>query len=211
MFLLLAAASALVNAVVPLKPIGAIGWLTPDDYPQDALRNNQQGITLFRLTVGMNGKPFRCDVVMPSGVASLDSATCAIMMRRARFQPAHDQYGQPVIATYVSSNSFTLPDDLPAPPVPKPDRLTISVNRLPDGLADPVDVPVFVIVDDKGATERCDTDASPEGRALGSIACQQIMSQWQFKPTIGESGVPVRSLQDFKVTFTTMNDPKPVN
>ncbi|WP_349356544.1 energy transducer TonB [Sphingosinicella terrae] len=70
-------------------------YVSNDDYPASALRNEEEGTTGFRLTVGPNGRVSDCTVTSSSGSSALDAATCRIMRSRARFTPARDNRGNP--------------------------------------------------------------------------------------------------------------------
>jgi protein TonB len=76
------------------------GLFSPDDYPAAAMRNEEQGTTGVRLSIGPDGRITGCDVTASSGSSSLDSATCNILRRRARFTPARDSNGQASSDTY---------------------------------------------------------------------------------------------------------------
>lgn len=69
-------------------------YITPADYPVDALRNGQQGVVRVVLTVGPDGTVKGCEVVTSSGSASLDSATCRLLTTRPQFTPARNAQGQ---------------------------------------------------------------------------------------------------------------------
>ncbi|MDZ7893563.1 MAG: energy transducer TonB [Sphingobium sp.] len=70
-----------------VEPRGNPGsWVTTDDYPPRALRENRQGTTGFRLTVGADGRATGCDITSSSGSPDLDQVTCQNLMRRARFK-----------------------------------------------------------------------------------------------------------------------------
>ena len=71
------------------------GLISGDDYPAAAMRNEEQGTVSIRLTIGSDGRVSGCDIASSSGSSSLDSATCNIIRRRARFTPARDSNGQP--------------------------------------------------------------------------------------------------------------------
>lgn len=66
------------------------------DYPPGALRRHEQGIVGFDLDVSAEGRVTDCHVTVSSGSEDLDSATCRIMRRRARFDPARDAQGNRV-------------------------------------------------------------------------------------------------------------------
>jgi len=87
-----------------------VGLFSADDYPADAADRNEQGTTQVAVTVGTDGRVHRCSVVVSSGSASLDGATCRIIATRARFSPAHDRHGHPVAATFPQSVTWRLED-----------------------------------------------------------------------------------------------------
>jgi protein TonB len=74
-----------------------------DDYPQDAIRNEETGRTTVRLSIGTDGRVTGCDVVSSSGSRSLDSATCRVLRSRARFSPAKLSNGEPTTDTYTQT------------------------------------------------------------------------------------------------------------
>ncbi|QPQ54018.1 energy transducer TonB [Allosphingosinicella flava] len=80
-------------------------YVSNDDYPPSAVRNEEEGTTGFRLEVGANGRVTSCTVTSPSGSRALDDATCRIMRSRARFTPARDSAGNPTTDTV--SNRIT--------------------------------------------------------------------------------------------------------
>ena len=75
-------------------------WATTNDYPSRALREEREGTTGFRVTVGPDGRVTSCDVTSSSGSSDLDDATCANVTRRARFTPAMDGEGNPTSGSY---------------------------------------------------------------------------------------------------------------
>ncbi|UUR09224.1 energy transducer TonB [Sphingomonas glaciei] len=70
-------------------------YVTDDDYPADAIRNALSGTTAFALLIDESGRIADCTVTATSGQASLDTQTCALISRRARFVPAKDAKGKP--------------------------------------------------------------------------------------------------------------------
>ena len=82
-----------------------------DDYPQSAIRNEEQGTTGVRLTIGTNGRVTACDITQSSGSSALDSTTCNILRRRARFTPAKDQAGNPISDSTTTRIRWELPDE----------------------------------------------------------------------------------------------------
>src|SRR5579863_3334933 len=84
-------------------------WVTTDDYPPRALREERAGTTRFHLTIGPNGRPTDCQVTSSSGSPDLDEATCTYASRRARFTPATDTDGQPTTGSYSGSVRWVIP------------------------------------------------------------------------------------------------------
>ena len=88
------------RTVEPARARANLGsYVSDSDYPASALRNEEQGTTGFRLTVGPNGRVTDCQITSSSGSSALDQATCRIMRSRARFTPARDNTGQPTTDT----------------------------------------------------------------------------------------------------------------
>ena len=73
-----------------------------DDYPASAQSSGAEGTVRASLTIGPDGRVVACNVTQSSGNGSLDSATCNILRRRAKFTPARDQNGQPVTDTITT-------------------------------------------------------------------------------------------------------------
>ena len=82
-----------------------------DDYPQSAIRNEEQGTTAVRLSIGTDGRVTDCSITGSSGSSALDAATCNILRRRARFTPAKDQAGNPISDTFSQRIRWELPED----------------------------------------------------------------------------------------------------
>lgn len=88
-----------------------LGLFSDDDYPNAALQAQQQGSTSVSLTIGTDGRVSGCSVTSSSGSAALDSATCNVLRRRAKFSPAIDSNGQPTGDTYSQRVTWRLPAD----------------------------------------------------------------------------------------------------
>ncbi len=86
-------------------------WATTNDYPSRALREEREGTTGFRVTVGPDGKVTDCSVTSSSGHSDLDEAACANIRRRARFAPAVDGNGSPTTGTYSNRVRWVIPKD----------------------------------------------------------------------------------------------------
>jgi TonB family protein len=85
-----------------------------NDYPLTAFRNHEQGIVVFDLTIGTDGRVHHCQIVASPNSPSLETATCSILTRRGAFTPKLDQNGQPVEFTLRSAVRWVIPG-CPAP------------------------------------------------------------------------------------------------
>ena len=83
------------------------GWLTVSDYPAGATGNGKVAVTLV---VDTMGKVMSCVVTQSSGLGLFDNTACSALERRARFNPALDAYGRPVVGNYATRATFTQAD-----------------------------------------------------------------------------------------------------
>jgi hypothetical protein len=175
----------------------------------------EAGITRFvatRTTVRPDGRPQDCTVDPTSGDAKLDAYTCAIILRRAKFEAAKWIDGSPaygVIRAPVIWSVGGPPSDSEIEKAYPPD-MTLSVNRLPAGAGKSVKLALMLAVDESGRVVSCDqrlpgftavrAKTFPE---LLPIACQQMKSQFIALPAKDAAGKAVRSVQTASVVFTT--------
>lgn len=105
-------------------------WVTPDDYPDAAMVEHQEGTVAFALNVGPDGHPLGCTITKSSGFTLLDETACGLLRRRARFHPALDEKGVPVAASFTSRFTWTLPDQkVPWSSWARVYRYTLSRNQ----------------------------------------------------------------------------------
>jgi protein TonB len=96
----------------PAAPKGnPANWATTNDYPSRALREEREGTTGFRVSVGADGRVTSCTITSSSGSPDLDEATCSNVTRRARFNPAMDGEGQPTTGSYSNRVRWVIPKD----------------------------------------------------------------------------------------------------
>lgn len=72
--------------------------ITNDDYPPAALREGRGGLTNISYQVDPHGRVVNCQLVDGSGSPDLDDAVCRLLTRRARFSPATNELGQPILS-----------------------------------------------------------------------------------------------------------------
>lgn len=79
----------------PATPRGRGNVFSDDDYPSASRAAEEEGVARVSYVVGADGRVTQCEVVQSSGFKRLDDATCSIIQRRFRFNPA-TRDGQPV-------------------------------------------------------------------------------------------------------------------
>ncbi|MDQ3143510.1 MAG: energy transducer TonB [Pseudomonadota bacterium] len=94
------AGSAKVKQAAQSKS-GLASFFNPRDYPGDALSRGQSGTVGFTFLIDETGKIADCTVIATSGVALLDSQSCAILVERAKFNPAVGIDGKPVKSSSI--------------------------------------------------------------------------------------------------------------
>lgn len=88
------------TAELPSGDIRSI--FTPKDYPREAAKSQPQGPSRYQLLIDEKGAVARCDVLVPSGIATLDSTGCQVIQEKAKFRPALDAQGQPVRSVWTT-------------------------------------------------------------------------------------------------------------
>lgn len=73
-----------------------------DDYPAAAQAAGAEGTAQAELTIGPDGRVVGCNLTRSTGNSALDSATCNILRRRAKFTPARDSNGNPTSDTVTT-------------------------------------------------------------------------------------------------------------
>lgn len=191
-----------VTAVVAAAPIEPNTWFSSQDHPKTALAVAERGHVAYTIDVAPDGKAIRCQ---PAGATDLDNKVCELVMKRARFQPARDDRGRPVFGLHAGVASFLMPGNA----LRRPDRakLTVSVDRLPDGVTSPAYARVAYLVDNVGAISQCGSTAGGGGRrfqiieALGPAACENLARDYRAIVARDAAGQPVASVQTVMVRF----------
>jgi periplasmic protein TonB len=94
----------------PATPKGRGNNFSDDDYPDASRRAEEQGVARVTFTIGTNGQVTACAVTKTSGFPRLDEATCKVIQRRWRFNPAKDAAGQPIEETKSQPVRWQLQD-----------------------------------------------------------------------------------------------------
>lgn len=79
-----------------------LSYLSHNDYPSGALDRMASGTVEVRITVGADRKAKKCHVMKSSGDPDLDATTCAIYVKRPRYDPARTKRGLAIEGFYVA-------------------------------------------------------------------------------------------------------------
>ena len=82
------------SPVRAVRPV--VSLFSGRDYPGQSNRQGDAGMTSVTVLIDERGQPRGCMLDATSGIASLDSKTCAIIRGRGRFKPAIGPDGKPV-------------------------------------------------------------------------------------------------------------------
>lgn len=136
----LALMAAAPNARQPTDPkaIDPGSWVSEDDYPPAARRDNVEGRTSVALMVDAAGRVVSCRVDVSSGSTVLDETTCKIVLERGKFAPARDRRGKAVAGALKFRMNWKLSgEDSPNPnqfdPLPYRGRVVQTVSFADDG------------------------------------------------------------------------------
>ena len=145
-------------------------WIVAEDYPAEAVQERLEGRVDVELTVDADGLPTSCAVRRSSGSAALDTATCDLLMVRARFRPALDRNGEAVEGTW----SNTIVWQVPAEPVPEAGRLL-----------------AWLVVEKDGTVSSCEVELA-EGAAASAFG--SLCNGGRFQPPLDDAGNPTRTM-----------------
>lgn len=168
-----------------------------DDYPEQAMFDDAEGVTAFVLTIGTNGRATGCDVTASSGHAQLDIRACALVRQRARFTPAR-QASRAVESQWRSRVRWVLPNNghvmvdprvagrAKTPPAPRPEFKDIDprIAAWGAGVRGPASGRSFVLldIDTAGVVTRCVPDGSTADAARSALACGLFKGNKLFVP-----------------------------
>ena len=98
-----------------LEPVAAAprgdpgGWISDRDYRTSWVNRGYEGQAGFALTIDARGRISDCTITRSTGYDALDQATCRLLQRRARFEPARDSSGNAIAGRYTSTVNWTIP------------------------------------------------------------------------------------------------------
>lgn len=169
-----------------------VAYFSDDDYPVEALRNDEQGVVGFRLAIAADGHVESCVVTASSGSPSLDETTCRVLRARARYAPARDAEGRPVPDTDSGRVRWELPAEVAVHAVP----LVPVASLIRPGDYPPAarraraqgTVHILVTVNPAGRVADCSIFMSSGSRALDAATCPIVRLRARYTPARDGAG-----------------------
>lgn len=93
----------------PIPKQNPARWLSTDDYPSGSLSRGEQAIIRFRLMVGADGQVTTCSIQSSVGGPDFAEVSCALVKRRAHFNPARLPDMTPVPSYYLGRIRWMIP------------------------------------------------------------------------------------------------------
>jgi hypothetical protein len=179
------------------------------DFPEYLQRAGVPRGVFTRTTVRPDGTVQTCAPEATSGDSKLDAYTCALIVKRAKFQPAtwdgSATYGVIRVTVWWV---FGPPVSKQASMKANVADIDLSVDRLPKGAESIALTQLQVGADEKGRALTCAevpptdaTEAKERFPELVPIACQQVLASLTLIPAVDDAGKPVRSVQSVLVRF----------
>lgn len=207
------ALAALISLPVPinarLPDIRAI--FTADDVPAYLREGGASTRVVYpKMIIRPDGSLQSCVAEVSSGNPKLDTYTCALIVKRARWKPATWTDGTPVYGVIKVPVGWMVSDaplsDEQMLKAETPD-LELPVNQLPKGAHSIVEVSLEIAVDQNGRILSCDewpplkNDHRKQFPELVPVACQEVIARLTPIPPLDPSGQKVRSVQNVSVHF----------
>ena len=186
--ILMALSGWLMGQSAEAKPIDIASLFPVDAYPADAMRRHEEGRVAFTVSIGADGHPTQCQVTTSSVSSSLDQGTCAIMMTKARFVPAHDEDGKPIASRWSGSTRWQIEGQ---PPI----DLTAGPHVAPS-------FSIIVSVDPEGRATACRTQSTMPGKSVGPDPCSSFPIGRTIVGPLLKDGKPVSGTVTFTSTQT---------
>lgn len=177
---------------------GPANWYKPDDYPIQYIEAGRSFDISLRLTVKPDGNLQGCAIEKSSGEKAFDKYNCALLLSRAKLNPAKDKDGRPALGIYRTRVTWRTDD---RKPMPGAGDLELTVAKLPAGLSSPTYIQVALAVDGTGHATDCASGKPDQNAALVKAACAQLLRSYRAIPARLPSGELVPSVQSASVSF----------
>lgn len=179
----------------PPQLLNPTALFQPNDYPARAAQKDESGIVSMLLSVDDHGRVTNCAVTESSGSAALDTGTCALLRRKARFKPAIDATGAPVTGTHREVVAWSIGSSAISSVIQL--MLTLSPSQSPPTA--PFSARLYFNA--KGRPTECEIVQSG-GTAVDEAVCKIAAAKLSIAPPHSESpNITPIGIRDLSVAF----------
>jgi hypothetical protein len=181
-------------------------WVTENDFPPEAYRQDKSGLTVARLLVDTTGRPQSCSLIS-KGRADFDARACPALMAHGKFEPAADDDG--IYAAYIAHVRWR-PESRFAPNYQYilPPDIEITLNHMPKGAPPSIYPTAMIRFDEKGVVSKCVIIPPTPSAELDALACRQASALPPQTPIVDHDGHPTPWLTTVSIHFQTALAPK---
>lgn len=199
--LMIIAAAAATQEPKPVK-ILHLGEAT--NARKELYRAKANGYARVQITISPDAKLVRCDMLLSSGDALVDRLSCE-PFTDGSFSAASDETGARVYGVLNVGYEAGFGDE----PIVSPPHadLSVAVKHMPPGTDISVTRTATLSVDATGTVLSCYAGKDKIDAPLDKALCQIAMQRLTLKPALTETGVPVASVQSFRVEFSAEDAP----
>jgi TonB family protein len=200
----------LPRGATPPVPLDSGGWVTSDDYPSAALRAGDEGRVSFTLYVDATGRVTGCAIRQSSGSSLLDNTSCALLQRRARFEPARDRRRRAIASSFAGKFRWVIPafeenaEPLAQPesmPPPPPMVAPMPTPPRPRGVLAAWSASARMKMQADGTVESCTIETSGKPPSDSATFCEQSKGKRNTMFAAGLKGQPGMILFDLAATI----------
>lgn len=199
---MLAIAIAAASQITAPTLVGDLSQWSWKELPFSVQAAGIPRVASTRTTVRPDGSVERCDVEQSSGNATVDSATCRIMLTKTAFEPARGPDGSALFGVVRQVVIWAPYGALHLDPR---GSFKFEVARLPHGFRLPYAVQVAFAVDEQGHISSCLRQPVPGEIGWNTdvvrLACERLLDGRTVAPATNDAGVAVPSIQDASVLF----------
>ncbi len=222
-------ASTMASPGQPRPRSGIDDWVQFKDYPPGAFETRGDYVIGYTLQLDARGKVDRCSVTASSGDKAVDDRTCAVISKRATFDPPRDAAGQAVPSRYAGKLVWRItrkaaparpaaflgrqicPRDTRAADRPGTAQPARGCNGPVIGSGDYPELAraagkqgatgIEFTIGTDGIVTQCNVTRSSGSGALDDASCRLVKQRTRFLPALDAAGQPITETKETNVQW----------
>jgi TonB family protein len=190
-------------ALAQQRLVPSSSWVKPSDYPADAAKKGEHGVVRAEITISPAGTVANCKSGYKTTLPSLAEATCKAISERAKYKPAHDKGGQPVVGKDTVSVEWaasppsvrilgdfggSIPTNFPG------DWATDNDYNAIVAAVGSAEVGIRMRIGPTGRMTACGAYQSSGNQKLDSYTCALVASRARFAQPTDDKGEPMTTV-----------------